>query len=676
MTQSSQFISQLPENEKYILCNFLAFKDFFSVDWFAGSVDLLPSQLISTISSLEKKHWIEPLNGQIGFYQWTGKVPRDKILETIPPDIMSAYYRQAANILQKNLPENEINILKIANHCILAGLRGKDMDIIFNAAMIEEKRHHISSAINLYDHILEFIEQLIVNDKIDPSRELCTIFIKSIERRATLSVFHPNVKKTNRLLSMALDTAVHIGDLRAQASLQLLIGQNCWMSFQHEKAIYHFDLGWKMINKHNIDDHTLYMRGLQLQGMSYWMRGQLSMAIEAYENSLGELDSLVEDDFALMTALNLALGYSHIGMPQRGLGISETIYNQSKKNENWPIASFALGASGMIFLEMRQLRNSRTYFEMSLELSRKERIPMAEIIAGMGIANIECLQKNFEEAEEYFKVRWIIRKSSWFHILNVTHSFEAFFRLYREGYRFEDLIELQLSNYLYSIKHEQHRLMYCIIRRLQLELSEEEKSPKEKIEEFLSLETLTRECGATFETAKIHINLALLFLQANNWKEAERYAKEAWEVLKHLARDVFPSDLAHLIPQRDEEKDHRLFDLIVEIGEARGFPLIAGTEMNAYGQPFVDNFDAPEMAPVVKPALDGAHIVYAHTLLQSAHGMGYLSDWAKQQFGDVKEKNAFFTKVGYAVDPQDTAALGKVSSTMGPAEILNALAAK
>ena len=568
MRQSSQFMSQLPENEKYILCNFLAFIDFFSVDWFAGSIDLLPSRLISTISYLEKMHWVEPFNGQAGFYQWTDKVPRDEIISHIPPDIMSVYYRQAANILQKNLPDNEINILKIANHCILAGLRGKDLDIIFTAAMIEEKHHRISSAINLYDHILEFIEQLIVNDKIDPSRELCSRFIQSIERRATLSVFHPNVKKTNRLLSMALDTAVHIEDLRAQASLQLLIGQNCWMSFQHEKAIYHFDLGWEMINKHNIDDHTLYMRGLQLQGMAYWTRGQLSKAIEAYENSLGELDSLAADDFSSMTALNLALGYSHIGMPQRGLGISETIYNQAKKKENWPIASFALGTSGMIFLEMRQLHNSRTYFEMSLELSKKERIPMAEIIAGMGIANIECLQKNFEEAEKYFKVRWIIRKSSWFHILNVTHSFEAFFRLYREGYRFEDLIETKLTTYLYSIKHEQHHLMYCIIRRLQLELSEEDKSPKEKIEEFLSLEILTKECGATFETAKIHVNLSLLFLQANNWKKAERYAKDAWEVLKHFARDVFPSDLAHLIPRYNEEKDHRLFDLIVEIGKA------------------------------------------------------------------------------------------------------------
>jgi transcriptional regulator with GAF, ATPase, and Fis domain len=567
MSQPGHIMAKLPEGEKNIVSIFLAFTDFFSVDWFAGSEELLPSQIISVISFLEKKHWAEAIDGKQGFYRWTSKVPRDEIVGTIPPDMMSRCYRRAVDILKKYLPDNEESILKIADQCILAGLREEDLDVIIRAAMIEESHHRISSAITLYDHILEFIEHHVV-DETDPSRELCCRFIQSIERRATLSVFYPNVKKTNRLLSMALDTAVRIGDLRAQASLQLLIGQNCWMSFQHEKALYHFDLGWEMINRQDIDDDSLRMRGLQLQGMAHWTRGELSMAIEAYEHSLGELDSLAEDDFSFMTALNLALGYSYIGLPQRGLGISETIYNQARKNENWPIASFALGTSGMIFLEMRQLQNSRTYFEMSLELARKEHIPMAEIIAGMGIANIECLQKNFKEAETHFRVRWIIRKSSWFHILNVTHSFEAFFRLYREGYRFDDLIELKLPQYLYSIKHEQHRLMYCIIRRLQLELSEEEKSPREKIEEFLTLETLTMECGATFETAKIHVNLAILFLQTNNWKDAERFAREAWEYLKHTARDVFPSELAHLIPRGGEEKDHRLFDLITGIGEA------------------------------------------------------------------------------------------------------------
>lgn len=563
-----EILSQLSESERLIFYNFIAFTDYFSVDWFAGNVEVLPSQLISMISYLEKKNWISPDEKNNGYYIWTDKFPRREITAQISRDDLSIFYRKASDILRNNLPPSEKNILKIAHHCTLAGLKGHDLEIIYRAAQIEEKNHKISSAINFYDHILEFTEDLIIQDKIDPSRDLCRLFISSIERRASLSMFHPNIKKTNRLLFMALETAIHIGDLKAQASLQLLIGQNYWMSFQYEKAIYHFDLGWEMINKHEIKDSEHQRRGLQLQGMAYWMRGELSKAIEAYEESLGELDSFAADDFSLLTVLNLALCYTHIGMPQRGLGISETIYKLTKKSENWPLASFALGTTGMILLEMNQLQNSRTYFEMALELSRREGIPMAEIIAGMGLADIACLLGDFEAAAEHFKVRWRIRKSSWYHILNVTHSFEAFFRLHQKGHSFEDLVELQLNNYLYTIKQEHHRLMYVVIRRLQLELIEDDKSTQEKIKEYLHLEKAAEECGATFQTAKIRINLARLFVQKNNWQQAEQYAKEAWNFLKYTARDVFPSDLVHLIPQADTTRDHRLFDLIIEMGEA------------------------------------------------------------------------------------------------------------
>jgi len=560
-------LARISDGEKSILYRFLGFRDYFSVDWFAGNKDVLLSELISTIAFLEQRKWIVPLKDQKGFYEWTAQFPRSEMSLHVTEETMSRYYREAVDILTCHLPENDGNILKIAHHCLLAGLKGRDLDLIYRAAYHEEKNHKISSAIKLYDCLLEFIENLIIADKIDLSRDQCYLFTKTIERRASLSLFNPNIKKTNRLLCMALDTAILIDDIPSQASLQLLIGQNYWMSFQFERAVHHFDLGWKMINTSKIDCTEIKRRGLQLQGMSYWIKGELPKAIEAYENSLGELDSIAADDFSLMTALNLALCYVQVGQPQRGLGITETIYNQTAKNENWPIASFALGTSGTILLEMNEIKTGRTYFEMALELSSREGIPMAEIYAGMGLADIECLAGNFEKAAEYFKVRWKIRKSSWYHILNISHSFEAFFRLSRQGFTFQDLN--QLNDYFYQITKEKvHRYMYGILKRLQLELMEDEKPTRNKLDEFRLLEHSVEESGALFETAKIRIDLARLYLQTNNWQMAETYAGKAWEFLRHIAKKAFPSDLLHLIPHDGGAHDHRLFDLIIETGEA------------------------------------------------------------------------------------------------------------
>jgi len=127
---------------------------------------------------------------------------------------MSQHYRNAVNVLSKYLPENEENLLKIAGQCLLAGIQEADMALIFKAASIEEKRHKISAAIDLYDHLLEFIENFVAKGKSSPSAEIYSTFIKAIDRRATLSLFHPSVKKINRFLLMGLDMAMHIKDTR------------------------------------------------------------------------------------------------------------------------------------------------------------------------------------------------------------------------------------------------------------------------------------------------------------------------------------------------------------------------------------------------------------------------------------------------------------------------------
>jgi len=84
---------------------------------------------------------------------------------------------------------------------------------------------------------------------------------------------------------------------------------------------------------------------------------------------------------------------------------------------------------------------------------------------------------------------------------------------------------------------------------------------------------------------------------------------------------------------------------IVELAAQRDLPLVVGTEMNAPGLKFVDTFDAPELAGVVDAFRRGAFILAGHTRA-AREGRGYLSDWAKAEFGTVAAKNDFFYNLG------------------------------
>ncbi len=94
-------------------------------------------------------------------------------------------------------------------------------------------------------------------------------------------------------------------------------------------------------------------------------------------------------------------------------------------------------------------------------------------------------------------------------------------------------------------------------------------------------------------------------------------------------------------------KVKNLYD-VVKLADRKGLPIVVGTEMNAPGLKFVDTFDSPELAPVVPSFLRGAYIIAGHTAATLKDGRGYLSDWAREKFKDVRKKNEYFYEVGKA----------------------------
>jgi len=105
----------------------------------------------------------------------------------------------------------------------------------------------------------------------------------------------------------------------------------------------------------------------------------------------------------------------------------------------------------------------------------------------------------------------------------------------------------------------------------------------------------------------------------------------------------------------------------------RHLPIMVGTELNAYGQRYVDDFSVEEMQPLVVPALDAAMILHGHTVLESTQGMGYVSEWAKVRFASAQEKNAFYRRIGETVAPGKTKATELLGPEMSPHHVLATL---
>jgi len=157
--------------------------------------------------------------------------------------------------------------------------------------------------------------------------------------------------------------------------------------------------------------------------------------------------------------------------------------------------------------------------------------------------------------------------------------------------------------------------------------------------------------------------------------EGEKRIEELLDIAISLGVEA-----VNIIPDRNYtpglgEADARKKNLykFVEICEKLDLPIIAGTEMNSPGQKFVDNFESEELKPLVDTFLNGAMIVYGHTVLQRQCGLGYKSDWSKNNFKTRAEKNKFFAQIGRSVEPAAEDILKKFNISSSHEQIIKAI---
>lgn len=140
----------------------------------------------------------------------------------------------------------------------------------------------------------------------------------------------------------------------------------------------------------------------------------------------------------------------------------------------------------------------------------------------------------------------------------------------------------------------------------------------------------------------------------------------------------------NIIPDRNwniadpREKAVKLDHLyrMVRLADGLDLPVQVGTEMNSPGQKLVDDFDAPELAPLREEFLRGASFIYGHGRLERSWGLGYQSPWARRHLPDRKSRNTFYTAAGRLLrpGPGETAGPRTIDADLEPAEVLRRLA--
>jgi len=149
--------------------------------------------------------------------------------------------------------------------------------------------------------------------------------------------------------------------------------------------------------------------------------------------------------------------------------------------------------------------------------------------------------------------------------------------------------------------------------------------------------------------------LAVGAIPTATWLDGTRQGERDIEELLDLhqaagsaALNVIP-DRNWNLPDPDTKKTKlaNLYDIVERAGQ-RHLPLVVGTEMNAPGQRFVDDFEADELEPVREAFLRGADVMLGHSAAVLAGQPGYADPRTDERFPTTAEKNAHFARRGQA----------------------------
>jgi hypothetical protein len=164
-------------------------------------------------------------------------------------------------------------------------------------------------------------------------------------------------------------------------------------------------------------------------------------------------------------------------------------------------------------------------------------------------------------------------------------------------------------------------------------------------------------------------------IPVHTWLDGTSKGEQDIEGLLDVAMSTGAAAI-NVIPDRNytagspDEKLENLYH-VVEVAQKRNLPVVMGTEMNSPGQKFVDDFASEELKPLAGEFLKGAHIVYAHSVLQRESGLGYTSEWANKSFDSVAGKNEFFEELGSSLEPKREDSLGGFRDGATAREILD-----
>lgn len=549
-----------PEKAQTILRMAALFKTGFSIDWIIQLMGDKPSAVIEVLETAVKNGLLTKLDYSRFRFSDPGK--QEELQKGINPEQKNLLQRKIANLLLKELPDNEEKAEQVAGNLLDTRNDLEQCRWLAKAGDIYVKSFKAKEALQCYLKVLDDLSHL----KAPP---VDALFIETVIKYSRIADFQFNIHRILTLLNSALDRAEQKQDLRSAALLQMHIAKNEWYRSNYPESLRRFQKGWAISQE--TDDVKLRYSAITFSAFFHYWQGYFAEGVNIYESQISDMEEVSQGTFQLMAESLVGNCYVMIGQAANGFGMIHAVRSRCIKIGDRFMEAFNGLVMAISLINIQRFEEAMEHIRVADREARKwPRSPLS-MICYLLTAYVYYHSENSGKAIQYLKkflrLREQIEVSMWPYPYLLELCWAA------ESNRIPSIAGLVFEDEINHAKKSKNVFMIGIAHRFQAILQQQKGSPKGAVYRSLKAsEKWLSKSGHMMELFRTRLSLYNQYLLDGKEKKASEVIRSVSTQLSRMPISMVPPDLRSLRKEGPDAEDlvndfSNLGEKVMEIGE-------------------------------------------------------------------------------------------------------------
>ena len=524
-----------------LICVTALFEREFTIDWLEELLEMKASQILLILEEGIQQGWLT--RKKPGIYLFENIKKRQEVLDRFPTGEIDRFHGRLADLLMRDLPDDDLKALDIAQHLLHIKNDWKRCQWLLRAGEIHIMSFRTEMAVQCFEKVLQDLSRVKgVNED--------WLFIKAAIEYSDLSTARNNTLLIFSVLQDAKARAKRLNKRSYEIILEMHIAKNEWLRSQFNKAVGHFEHALSKAKEMN-DPELAGPTAIFSTYFLFW-QGRFKDVIQIYEMSMPDVERYPKGHFPLIAANTVGRSYAMIGQFTQGLGMLDSIRDYCLQKGNLYVAASAGSSIAMTLLSINRLEDAFRYLKSSLGEAKQSGNYWVKLIVMFMLALAHFRKGNKKQSLEY--LRQFLQNSREVHVSHQLHPYLMEICWAMENKDLPQISDLSLEEEIRRMLMIKNVFFKGIAYRYQALLGKRKNWPNQKITRSFNLSVKwLKTSGSQIELAKSQLELARHYLSMGDEKKGKKTMRIASELLSSTHIDLVPDDLKTLVGNQNLE---------------------------------------------------------------------------------------------------------------------------